>query len=208
MTYSASENILAYYAQATILIHKRFSVLGGVRVENTEQGWKTAQDPKIAPGAVGTVTYTDVLPGLHLKYKINNKQNLRASWFSAINRPGFFEYVPYLIRSDNFNLTGNPNLLHATSNNFDLRYEYFPNSVDQILIGAFYKKIINPIENAIVFNGTSSAALKPVNADKAINYGVELAVTKYWGHIGISGNYTYTYSRVTRPKLYLDSRFC
>lgn len=207
LTYSASEKIAAYYVQATVLIHQKFSVLGGARVENTEQGWKTAQDPKIAPGAQGTVTYQDILPSVHLKYTLNNKQDLRLSWFSGINRPGFFEYVPYLIRGDNFDMSGNPNLLHTTSNNFDLRYEYFPTLIDQILLGAFYKKLINPIETGIRFTGTSSATLWPVNADNAQNYGFELAVARFWGHVGISGNYTYTHSRVIRPKLYYNTDF-
>ncbi len=207
LTYSASEKILAYYFQATVLMHEKFSVLGGVRIENSEQGWQTAQDPKIAAGAVGTVKYQDILPGLHLKYILSNQQNLRLSYFTGINRPGFFEYVPYLIRGDNFDMSGNPNLKHATSNNFDLRYEYFPNPNDQILLGAFYKKIYNPIETGIRFTGTSSATLWPINADNALNYGLELAVSKFWGHVGVSGNYTYTHSRVTRPKLYYDSNF-
>ena len=207
LTYSATEKISAYYVQTTILIHKNFSVLGGVRVENSKQGWKTAQDPKIAAGATGKVSYQDILPSVHLKYTIDNKQDLRLSYFKGINRPGFFEYVPYTIRGDNFDTSGNPNLLHATSNNFDFRYELFPSSIDQILVGAFYKKIINPIENGIRFNGTSSATLWPVNADNAQNYGLELAITKFWGHIGISGNYTYTHSSVTRSKLFYNTNY-
>ncbi len=207
LSYSATEKILAYYVQATVLIRKRISILGGVRIENTEQGWKTAQDPKIAAGAVGNVIYQDILPSLHLKYIISNKQNLRLSYFSGINRPGFFEYVPYTIRGDNFDMSGNPNLLHATSNNFDLRYEYFPTTIDQILMGAFYKKITNPIETGIRFTGTSGATLWPVNAGSAQNFGFEMAVTKFWGHFGISGNYTYTHSSVTRPKLFYDTTF-
>jgi TonB-dependent receptor len=207
LTYNASEKITAYYMQATVLIHKKFSILGGARVEQTEQGWKTAQDPKIAYGAVGTVRYMDMLPSLHLKYMISSKQNLRLSYFTAINRPGFFEYVPYTISGDNFSMSGNPKLLHATSNNFDVRYEFFPNAFDQLLAGAFYKKIINPIEMGLKFTGTSSATLRPDNFGTAQNYGLELAFAKYWGHIGLSGNYTYTNSRITTSKLFYNASF-
>jgi TonB-dependent receptor len=207
LTYTASEKILAYYVQATVLLFDKLSVLGGVRIENTDQGWKTAQDPKISYGAFGNVIYQDVLPSLHLKYMINNKQNLRLSYFSAINRPGFFEYVPYKIPGDNFDLSGNPQLLHTTSENYDLRYEYFPESFDQILIGAFYKNINNPIETAVAFTGTSGSALKPFNFGNAQNYGLELALTKYWGQIGLSGNYTYTNSQITTSKLFYNASY-
>ncbi|MGN6477713.1 MAG: TonB-dependent receptor domain-containing protein [Flavipsychrobacter sp.] len=207
LTYTATEKITAYYAQANIILFDKLSILGGVRVEHTEQGWHTAQDPKISYGAIGTVPYTDVLPSVHLKYKLNRKQNLRLSYFSSINRPGFFEYVPYLIQDDNFSLSGNPKLKHTTANSFDFRYEYFPKAMDQVLIGAFYKTIDNPIETAIQFNGTSSATLQPANFGTATNYGFEFAFTKYWGHVGVSGNYTYTHSAITTSKLFYDASY-
>jgi outer membrane receptor protein involved in Fe transport len=207
LTYTATELILSYYAQATVLFFNKFSVLGGVRIENTNQGWKTAQDPKISYGAVGSVPYQDILPSVHLKYKFTAKQNIRASYFSGINRPGFFEYVPYKINDDNFSLSGNPKLKHTTSKNYDLRYEYFPKAFDQILVGAFYKDILNPIETAVEFTGTSSATLKPFNFGEAINYGFELAVTKYFGEIGFSGNYTYTDSKITTTKLFYNTSY-
>jgi outer membrane receptor protein involved in Fe transport len=207
LTYSATERILAYYAQATILLFNKVSILGGVRIENTQQGWTTAQDPLVSYGATGLVPYTDILPSVHLKYMITNKQNLRASYFSSINRPGFYEYVPFKINDDNFSLSGNPKLLHTTANNFDLRYEYFPTTFDQLLVGAFYKTITNPIETAVEFTGTSSADLKPFNFGVATNYGFEMAVTKYFGQMGFSGNYTYTDSKITTSKLFYNSSY-
>lgn len=207
LTYTATEKILAYYGQATIVFFNKLTILGGVRVEQTEQGWTTAQDPKIAYGAIGVVPYTDFLPSAHLKYALTKNQNLRASYFTGINRPGFFEYVPFHINDDNFSLSGNPTLKHATSKNYDFRYEYFPTAFDQLLLGAFYKEITNPIEMAVEFTGTSSAALKPNNFGIATNYGFELGLTKYWGHVGFSGNYTYTDSKITTSKLFYNSSY-
>jgi len=207
LTYSATERIIAYYLQAKIVFIGKFEALGGVRVENTNQGWKTIQDPKITYGAIGNIPYTDFLPSLHLKYKLSKKQNLRLSYFSAINRPGFFEYVPFTINDDNFSLSGNPKLKHATSHNFDFRYEYFQNLLDQILVGAFYKNITNPIETAVLFTGTSSANLQPNNFGTARNVGIELSIAKYIGNFGITANYTYTNSKITTAKLFYDTTF-
>ena len=207
LTYTATENILAYYGMFNLAINNRLSLLGGLRVEQTTQGWITALDPKVSYGAYGTIPYTDYLPSFQAKYKLSAKQNLRLSYFSAINRPGFFEYIPFTINSEDFTLSGNPLLKHATSTNYDVRYEFFPRGLDQLLVGAFYKNITNPIESAIAFNGTSSATLKPSNFGSARNYGVELAVTKYWGEVGMSGNYTYTNSEMTTSKLFYDTNF-
>lgn len=207
LTYTATEKITAYYVQGNVVMRKKFSALGGVRVENTRQGWITSQDPRISYGAIGVVPYQDILPSLHLKYRLNMKKNLRLSYFKAINRPGFFEYVPYQVNDDNFSLSGNPKLKHTTSDNFDMRYEYFARALNQLLAGVFYKRIYNPIETAVQFTGTSSATLKPFNFGTATNYGFELAFTKYWGYLGISGNYTYTHSSITTSKLYYNSSF-
>ena len=69
------------------------------------------------------------------------------------------------------------------------------------MIGAFYKSITNPIEYALV--QTSFAAdleLTPNNFCKAHNYGLEAVFRKFFGDIGISGNYTYTYSIINSSK--------
>jgi TonB-dependent receptor len=209
LTYTSYEKIFAYYFQLKFNLLNRLEVIGGARVEDTQQGYNTAlagtptdlflKRIKRDPHYANAYHYADVLPSLNLKFKINEKQNLRASYFAAINRPGFNEYVPFNQTIDNFTEAGNPNLIHATANNFDLRYEYFPKQVDQLLVGVFYKKIDNPIE--IIINGSSFLA--PSNEAKtAYNYGLELSFTKYFGNFGISSNYTYTKSSITTDKLY------
>jgi TonB-dependent receptor len=207
LNYKATEKILAYYGQLSIDITEKFSVLGGMRVEQTTQGWVTQMDPKISYGAYGTIPYTDYLKSIHFKYKINKEQNIRLSYFDAINRPGFFEYIPFTINDDNFTLSGNPNLKHATAKNYDLRYELFSKGLNQLLAGIFYKEITNPIEMGILFNGTSSATLKPNNFGLAKNFGAEFSFVKYFGEFGFSGNYTYTDSKITTSKLYYDTNF-
>ena len=207
LNYTATENILAYYGQASIEITEKFSLLGGLRVEQTTQGWVTQMDPKISYGAYGTIPYTDYLKSMHFKYKLNKKQNLRVSYFDAINRPGFFEYIPFTINDDNFTLSGNPTLKHATAKNYDCRYEFFGKGLNQLLAGIFYKEITNPIEMGILFNGTSSATLKPNNFGLAKNFGAEFSFVKYFGVLGFSGNYTYTNSKITTSKLYYDTNF-
>ena len=205
-TYISHENILAYYIQGKTVFRKKLQVLGGLRAENTYQHYATAE-PITFPATYGTITYTDLLPSLHLKYMLNDKQNLRASYFKAINRPSYFEITPYYIQGEYFAETGNPFLKHAIAHNFDLRYELFPKSTDQVLVGVFYKKIINPIEVAYVVQGLNNQTLMPNNFGVATNYGFEAVVTKYIKHFGVSLNYTYTNSSITTTKktIYKDS---
>ena len=205
-TYIAQENILAYYTQAKTVFFKKLQVLGGVRTENTYQYYATAE-PITFAATYGTITYTDLLPSLHFKHMINDKQNLRLSYFKAINRPSYFEITPYYILGDYFTETGNPYLKHAVAHNFDLRYEFFPKSTDQVLVGIFYKKIVNPIEIAYVVQNLNEQVLQPNNFGTATNYGFEAVVTKYIKYFGVSLNYTYTNSSMTTTKktIYKDT---
>lgn len=200
--YSAVENINAEYLQVKFKLLEKLQLLGGVRIENTYQTYNTGE-PITYSQREGTIKYTDVLPSVHLKYELADNQNLRASYFASISRPGFGEIVPYKIDGDYYNEVGNPELRHTTANNYDLRYELFPGGADEVLVGTFYKDLTNPIEYFLTRDGASPSSqdIQPQNAGNAKNYGLEAQVTKYFGVFGVSGNYTYTHSRVTTSKL-------
>ena len=202
--YSSTEDIAAGYLQAKLMATKKLQVLGGVRVENTDQNYTTVIPPGSIDDIYGHIWYTDVLPSLHLKYLIDKKQNLRASYFKSISRPGFFEITPYQVHGEYYDEKGNPRLNHTQADNFDLRYEFFPNGADQILAGAFYKTIKDPIELGLPdrVNPHAAVTLTPYNFGTATNYGFEFVVTKYIGRFGINANYTYTKSKITTNKLY------
>jgi hypothetical protein len=142
-----------------------------------------------------------VLPSVNLKYALTPQQNLRASFYKAISRPGFFEITPYNFTNEFYTEKGNPLLKHTQSDNYDLRYELFPGGADQLLIGGFYKRIYNPIEYALLRVGTKQY-LSPANFGTATNFGFEAQFTKYLGKFGVSANYTYTKSKITTTKAY------
>ena len=204
-TYNEHEDISAYYAQAKVLFfNNKLEVLGGVRIEHTFVTDSVYRDPKLIAGVSGTYNYTDVLPGLHLKYKLSKKENLRLSYYESIARPQYSELLNNSTPTETFTLYGNPYLNHSIAQNFDARYELFPKGLDQVLVGAFYKIIQDPIEYATFSTGTSAQGIHPVNdSTNAINYGAEIVVTKYFHYFGISGNYTYTHSAITVPESYL-----
>jgi TonB-dependent receptor len=200
-TYTAHEKIAAGYVQAKFMLSKSLQVLGGVRVENTQQDYTTVMPPTFSGGS-GTIHYTDVLPSVHFKYFLADNQNLRLSYFKSVSRPGFGEIVPYNLPGEQFTEIGNPYLKHVQADNLDLRYELFPGLSDQLLLGAFYKQLQNPIEYFVTRDASpSSLYIQPQNTDKATNFGFEAVFTRYFGMFGVSANYTYTHSRITTTKL-------
>ncbi|PKK35900.1 TonB-dependent receptor [Siphonobacter sp. SORGH_AS_0500] len=200
MTYDASEKTASGYVQAKATpLH--WEILGGVRVEHTDQGYELKnQVGEDRP--TGHQIYTDVLPSLHLKYMPNGQTNWRASYFRSLNRPGFFEIVPYNVVQEEYQERGNPDLKRAIADNIDLRYEHFPTHTDQFMVGLFYKYLQNPIEYTLQRDPVRGQSIiyTPGNFGNAQNAGLELDYIKYFSKWGIKANYTYTLSRITSAK--------
>jgi outer membrane receptor protein involved in Fe transport len=207
INYNLTEDIAAGYVQGKLQASEKFEILGGLRVENTKQNYVT-QQPETVNGTRGDISYTDVLPSIQLKYGLKSNQNLRLAYYRALARPGFAELIPDGPDGEFFKEVGNPQgLQHTIADNLDLRYEIYSGNADQILIGAFYKNLQDPIEiSAIKPAGINSLYLQPVNTGNATNYGFEAVLTKYFGKFGISANYTYTKSKITNDSLILSSR--
>ena len=199
LNYTASEKIAAGYGQAKLQID-RLQVVLGLRVENTDQGYNL----KYAIEGVrneGNQQYTDYLPSLHIKYSPWKNNNIRTSYYKSLNRPGFFEIVPYQIMNEEYTEKGNPDLKHTIAHNIDFRYEYFPRPSEQIMVGLFYKRLQNPIEYGIFAEGQGTF-YSPTNFGDADNYGVEIDITKYFHSFGVKANYTFTQSQITTNKLF------
>ncbi|HEY6899116.1 MAG TPA: TonB-dependent receptor, partial [Puia sp.] len=210
LNYDASEKVADAYGMVKLEWGK-FLVTGGARYSHTQLKW-SSNVPETVGGKTGSITYYDVLPSGDIKYALAPKQALRLSYYSAISRPNFYDVVPHIggdVDQD-YQEKGNPNLKRTTADNFDLRYEYFPRGLDQLLIGVFYKDIRNPIEyslsndaNSTGTGGTNGTFLYyiPQNWGTAHNYGAELDLTKYWRSFGVKANYTFTNSSIKTTKV-------
>jgi outer membrane cobalamin receptor len=204
LTYHETEQIYGYYAQAKAdFIDNKLQVLVGVRIEHTHVEDSMDQNSALVDGVAGKFDYTDVLPGVHLKYKLSKRENLRLSYFESITRPAFADLVNYSFPGEQYTELGNAHLNHSVAQNVDARYELYPKGIDELFVGAFYKNIANPIQYTIVRDGgPSTTELQPNNiGTNAINYGAEIQVVKYFHYFGVSANYTYTHSAVSADRL-------
>jgi Outer membrane protein beta-barrel family/CarboxypepD_reg-like domain/TonB-dependent Receptor Plug Domain len=200
--YMAHEQVGAAFIQAKTTFGK-LQILAGLRTEHTHQFYTTYGENS------ATVTYTDLLPNLQLRYALNDIQNLRFAIYKSIARPSYFDLVPYYITGENYDEQGNPYLKHTQATNIDLRYEIYPTNRDEILAGIFYKNILDPIETAFKTDTSNknllyNQILQPSNFGTAINYGFELSVIKYFGVFGINANYTFTNSSISSTKVLND----
>ena len=216
--YDAGETVLAAYGMTTLNLTENFSILAGLRFENTQNKYKTLATESVVQ-ETSDASYSNLLPSAHLTYRFNDRMNLRFAYSSGIARPDYVALVPYEFRDDDDReiSRGNPDLNPTTSNNLDLMFENYTSSLGFFSAGIFYKKMSDIILNSTLtetmpYEGGSQVYQinMPINADDdATIYGFELAVNQrlnflnvpFLNYFSIYANYTYT-----KAELQVDGR--
>lgn len=185
-SYTAFERLYAGYLAAKVPFAEFLDIYGGVRIEKFHRdisGFYEAvkdSDGNTLNDSLDIVTDTlNFFPSVNMNFKIGEKNNIRLSYGRTINRPEFREKTGSYY--EDFELSaivhGNPELIAAYIDNFDLRYEWYPNQGELISLAAFYKKFTNPIEIFQIPAGTTFD-YKPFNTEKAFSRGVEMDIRK------------------------------
>jgi TonB-dependent receptor len=124
-------------------------------------------------------TELKIFPSLNMIWNISEKNLLRVAYGSTVNRPEFREIAPFSYYDFEMKavITGNPELINATIQNIDLRYEMYPTDGENITLAAFYKNFKNPIESVLIPTG-SGLEYSFNNAPSAYSTGLELDIRK------------------------------
>lgn len=180
-SYNATMKVAAAYAMGDVMVAKRWRVIGGLRLEATDQHYRTFPYAGSAEADVseGGPRHTDVLPSLNVTYKVTEQLNLRAAASRTIANPDYAEIVP----SEDAEFfegavrRGNPDIKHTKIANFDLRADYYPTPGEALSVGLFYKDIKDPIEWVLI-GGASQPEMEPNNFATAHNLGAEVDARK------------------------------
>lgn len=197
------------YAMLDQKFAEKYRVVYGVRLENYNVQLNS-------PNKLVDDSKLDILPSVNFTYSLNEKTNLRASYYRTLARPEFRELAPfaYYDYEQFVMMTGNTKLKRSAINNFDLRYEIYPNAGEILSVSAFYKHFTNGIE-PYRYDVNSTVDLTYFNTVKSELYGLELEARKKLDFIN-EGNFfknttgylnlSYVYSKVTNPtdQAYID----
>jgi len=218
--YHGEQEIAAWYAMLDLPLTSELTLIGGVRVEDTEISIVNVPEPNalwFPPGASAPVTLmpgdadveldeNDVLPSIGLIYTPWEPLTLRASYSHTIARPVFKELTPILqqefLGGDVF--VGNPELQLSALDNYDIRVDYTPYEGGLVSFSYFKKDIDDPIE--IIQRVTGFTFNTPVNFPRGELSGFEVEVRQdlvvFWDALdglSIGGNATFIDSEVTIP---------
>lgn len=182
--YQVDETVLAGYALWD-LDFDRLGVLAGVRYERTETEG-AAPVFNAASGKISTRTdkrsYSDVFPGVTLRYAFNDGLIGRAVVSRGMTRPNFTDIVPRALETQEGSTLvvqqGNPELTATLSNNFDVAVEYYYDTMGLLSASAFYKDLKDyayTLRSNGSYLGQAAILVRPENAPNGSLNGVELA---------------------------------
>lgn len=181
-SYSAQNKLLAYYLMASVPLGAKFKLDAGVRVEDNRQTIDGFDNFSSKPKIDTTFHVVRPLPSANVSYNFTAKMLVRAAYGQTLNRPEFRELAPFQFYDFNYNFIyfGQPSLQTAKIQNVDLRWEFYPNKGEMIVLGGFYKDFVNPIESYIDVNSPGGGVKNVffVNSKSARVYGIELEIKK------------------------------
>ncbi|MEP7280013.1 MAG: outer membrane beta-barrel protein [Bacteroidota bacterium] len=132
-----------------------------------------------------------LFPSVFLTKELANKQDLQVNYSRRINRPNFFQLIPYKdITNPQYPTVGNPGLKPEFTNSFEMSYQKtFPNNFS--LLASLYFKYTTDLITRYQFKDIisdkapdSATFTSYQNANSSTSYGLELTgrtpVAKWW----------------------------
>jgi outer membrane receptor protein involved in Fe transport len=186
-TYKFSDRVLAAYATFSQQI-KKFSYNIGLRAENSKYNGTL-----ITTGKTFANKYPfSLFPSAFATYKLTDKQDVQLNYSRKINRPNFFQLIPFIDYTDSLNLSrGNPDLVPEFTNLIELSYQNQLSNGHNLLTTAYFKNTNNLIARYQTLEAnpnpdkTDSVLISTyANASKTFTYGLEVTsrdkIAKWW----------------------------
>lgn len=128
-------------------------------------------------------------PSVFTTYKLNEEDNLQINYSRRINRPNFFQLIPFPDFSDSLLLSrGNPNLRPEFANSVEMSYQNIFNKQHNLLISVYYKYNRDLITRYQLtefneFLNRQAVVTTFANANASYAYGAEFVLKNTFGKI-------------------------
>jgi hypothetical protein len=183
--YEASLDVYAGYAMFDASIAERLRLVGGARVEITDQSFVGFDPFNPGPTRLGSrLDSTTLLPAASVVFSATKKSSARFGIARTLARPQLREMAPFLSQSaaSELPVQGNPDLTLTKIWNLDLRFEHFPTLREVAAFSVFYKHFTDPIEEVVRPAGNNGIVTYE-NAEGANLIGLELEARKGLGFL-------------------------
>ena len=177
--YKFNDVVLAAYATFSRQL-KKFSMQLGLRAESSKYDGNLITNNQTFSNKYPL----SLFPSAFFTYKLTDKQDLQLNYSRKINRPNFFQLLPYIDYSDQLNLSkGNPDLRPEFTNLVELAYQKTYGKANTFLATAYLRNT-NDLISRYQYRDTNSFVHHPIvdsvwissyiNANTSYTYGLEL----------------------------------
>ena len=215
--YTVSQEIAGVYGMFEIpIIRDRLRVIGGTRYEYSYIKLNSRDDLNKPQSTINN--NIDPLSGVSVVLSPRPDMNVRFAYSHTVSRPDFRELSPalYLAPLGEIQTQGNPFLVEASINSYDLRWEWFFSPLEIVSFGVFHKLLDKPIEETLLPQG-SNPLQSWANAQNARLTGFEFEGRKDLGflaprltflgsvapqlrNVSLQASVTYANSNVNTPR--------
>ncbi len=133
-----------------------------------------------------------LFPSIFLSQKIGKRSDLQLNYSRKVNRPNFFQLIPFVDYSDSLNLTvGNPDLVPEFTNLLEFIYQTQYSKSNSLLV-SLYGRYTNDLITRYQYKDANPDPSKSdsilftsyANANRSYTYGIELTgknkIAKWW----------------------------
>lgn len=152
-----------------------------------------------------------LFPSVFVTRQLNDLDNIQFSYTRRINRPNFFQTMPFTDFSDSLNLQrGNPDLLPEFTNSLELSYQNIFTKGHNLLVSLYYKQATDLITRYqfTEFNedlGKEVVVASFANSDKSIAYGAEITVkNSFFNKLDLTTNFNIYNSKLDASNIESD----
>ena len=206
--YSYVDQVYAAY----FIYNQQFGSWGyqaGLRAESSQY---SGELPKSGEPAFAINYPISLFPSLFLTKQLNDKDQLQFSYSRRINRPSFFQLMPFTDFSDSLNLRrGNATLIPEFTNSAEVSYQNILKDGHDFLISAYYKQSSNLITTYQFTEyfpefGRDVVVTSYANANLSYAYGAEFTMrnTFFDRKLEITSNVNLYQSRVNASNVEQD----
>ncbi|TDW96938.1 TonB-dependent receptor [Dinghuibacter silviterrae] len=181
--YKSRSNVYAAYAILSSSINN-FSYKIGLRAESSNYHGTLLNSGQ----SFGNTYPISLFPSLFFSQKLGNGQELQLSYTRRVNRPNFFQLIPYTDSSNKLNITrGNPNLVPEFTQSLELSYlKSFPGN--NTILGSIYYKYTDHLITGYIEEDTTAGSTTLINtyinAESSYQMGAEVTaqntITPWW----------------------------
>lgn len=183
--YKNHDNVYAGYVTMSSAVND-FTYKLGLRAESSNYTGELTKT-----GETFTHKYpVSLFPSVFLSQSLKQNQQLQLSYSRRINRPNFFQLIPFTDSTDRLNLTkGNPDLVPEFTQSFELSYLKTFKGNNTFMASLYYKHTNNLITRFLTsekdpVSGDDVLLNTYVNANSSYSAGAEFTaqnyLTKWW----------------------------